>query len=150
MIIRIVPNDKGNPPGKLADAELHFTEGKRDERTTEMMDAVARLLVDREALDKLLGAVLRSRRPVVVRSVNPTANKALHIGHMRGACLGSAQRDGSLSPCMAAPRPTRTHDKTVQREETTMSTPTKHHPIGRRTLFRGTSSLAGLEAGGIP
>ncbi len=27
MIIRISPNDKGNPPGKLADAELHFTEG---------------------------------------------------------------------------------------------------------------------------
>jgi hypothetical protein len=27
MTIQIVPNDKGNPPGKLADAELHFTEG---------------------------------------------------------------------------------------------------------------------------
>jgi hypothetical protein len=27
MRIHIVPNDKGNPPGKLADAELHFTEG---------------------------------------------------------------------------------------------------------------------------
>jgi hypothetical protein len=27
MVIRIMPNDKGNPPGKLADAELHFTEG---------------------------------------------------------------------------------------------------------------------------
>ncbi|MFN7916031.1 MAG: hypothetical protein U0Q55_11900 [Vicinamibacterales bacterium] len=27
MIIRITPNDKGNPPGKLADAELHFMEG---------------------------------------------------------------------------------------------------------------------------
>lgn len=27
MKIRIVPNDKGNPPGKLADAELHFTDG---------------------------------------------------------------------------------------------------------------------------
>ena len=24
MVIKIVPNDKGNPPGKLADAELHF------------------------------------------------------------------------------------------------------------------------------
>jgi hypothetical protein len=28
MTIKIVPNDKGNPPGKLADAELHFTEGE--------------------------------------------------------------------------------------------------------------------------
>jgi hypothetical protein len=27
MVVKIVPNDKGNPPGKLADAELHFTEG---------------------------------------------------------------------------------------------------------------------------
>jgi hypothetical protein len=25
--VRITPNDKNNPPGKLADAELHFTEG---------------------------------------------------------------------------------------------------------------------------
>lgn len=27
MTIKIVPNEKGNPPGKLADAELHFTQG---------------------------------------------------------------------------------------------------------------------------
>lgn len=27
MTIKILPNDKGNPPGKLADAELHFTDG---------------------------------------------------------------------------------------------------------------------------
>ena len=26
MVVKIVPNDKGNPPGKLADAELHFSE----------------------------------------------------------------------------------------------------------------------------
>jgi len=30
MVIKIVPNDKGNPPGKLADAELHFTDGALD------------------------------------------------------------------------------------------------------------------------
>ena len=30
MNIKITPNDKGNPPGKLADAELHFTEGPLD------------------------------------------------------------------------------------------------------------------------
>jgi len=29
-IVKIVPNDKGNPPGKLADAELHFTDGVLD------------------------------------------------------------------------------------------------------------------------
>jgi hypothetical protein len=27
MTVKIVPNDKGNPPGKLADAELHFDDG---------------------------------------------------------------------------------------------------------------------------
>lgn len=27
MIVKITHNDKNNPPGKLADAELHFTEG---------------------------------------------------------------------------------------------------------------------------
>ena len=27
MTIKILPNEKGNPPGKLADAELHFTSG---------------------------------------------------------------------------------------------------------------------------
>lgn len=27
MTVKITPNPKGNPPGKLADAELHFTDG---------------------------------------------------------------------------------------------------------------------------
>ena len=30
MVVKITPNDKGNPPGKLADAELHFTDGVLD------------------------------------------------------------------------------------------------------------------------
>ena len=30
MIVKIIGNDKGNPPGKLADAELHFLEGPLD------------------------------------------------------------------------------------------------------------------------
>jgi hypothetical protein len=28
VVVRITPNDKNNPPGKLADAEVHFTEGE--------------------------------------------------------------------------------------------------------------------------
>jgi hypothetical protein len=32
MTIKIVPNEKGNPPGKLADAELHFTDGPLEGR----------------------------------------------------------------------------------------------------------------------
>jgi hypothetical protein len=27
LTVTIIANEKGNPPGKLADAELHFTEG---------------------------------------------------------------------------------------------------------------------------
>ena len=27
MVVRIAPNEKNTPPGKLADAEVHFTEG---------------------------------------------------------------------------------------------------------------------------
>jgi len=27
VTIKITPNDKGNPPGKLAEAELHFADG---------------------------------------------------------------------------------------------------------------------------
>jgi hypothetical protein len=30
MTIKITPNDKGNPVGKLADAELHFGDGPLD------------------------------------------------------------------------------------------------------------------------
>ena len=28
LVVTIVPNDKQNPPAKLADAELHFTDGE--------------------------------------------------------------------------------------------------------------------------
>ena len=30
MTVKIIANEKGNPPGKLADAELHFTGGELD------------------------------------------------------------------------------------------------------------------------
>jgi len=30
LTVKITPNDKGNPPGKLADVELHFTDGPLD------------------------------------------------------------------------------------------------------------------------
>ena len=29
-IVKILPNEKGNPPGKLADAELHFSDSELD------------------------------------------------------------------------------------------------------------------------
>src|SRR6267142_969843 len=30
LVVKITPNDRGNPPGKLADAELHFSDGELD------------------------------------------------------------------------------------------------------------------------
>ena len=30
LVVKITPNEKGNPPGKLADAELHFIDGELD------------------------------------------------------------------------------------------------------------------------
>src|SRR5713101_6962319 len=30
IIVKITPNERGNPPGKLAEAELHFTSGELD------------------------------------------------------------------------------------------------------------------------
>ena len=30
IVVKITPNDRGNPPGKLAEAELHFTSGELD------------------------------------------------------------------------------------------------------------------------
>jgi hypothetical protein len=30
MLVKFAPNDRGNPPGKLADAEVHFCEGTLD------------------------------------------------------------------------------------------------------------------------
>ena len=30
IVVKITPNDNGNPPGKLADAELHFIDGELD------------------------------------------------------------------------------------------------------------------------
>src|SRR6202171_3900608 len=30
VVVQITPNGKGNPPGKLADAELHFIDGELD------------------------------------------------------------------------------------------------------------------------
>ena len=30
IVVKITPNDRGNPAGKLADAELHFIDGELD------------------------------------------------------------------------------------------------------------------------
>jgi hypothetical protein len=68
MVVKIVPNDKGNPPGKLADAELHFSDG-----------ALAGL--------KLIGFVIWERRSGGGRNVTFPARQYAVNGERRSFAL---------------------------------------------------------------
>jgi hypothetical protein len=68
MVVKITPNDKGNPPGKLADAELHFSDG------------------DLEGL-KLLGFAVWERRNGVGRNVTFPARSFAVNGERRSFAL---------------------------------------------------------------
>jgi hypothetical protein len=74
MVIKIVPNDRGNPPGKLADAELHFTEGEL------------------EGL-KLLGFAVWERRSGTGRNVTFPARAYAVNGERRSYALLRPQSD---------------------------------------------------------
>lgn len=69
MTIKIIPNEKGNPPGKLADVELHFTEGGL------------------EGL-KLLGFAIWDRALEAATSRFPQANTASMASDGRLHCCG--------------------------------------------------------------
>ena len=45
LTVKITPNDHGNPPGKLADAELHFAGGPLThlDRAADLLDVLALL-----------------------------------------------------------------------------------------------------------
>jgi len=68
MVVKIFPNDKGNPPGKLADAELHFTEG--------VLDGL-----------KLIGFAVWERRGGNGRNVTFPARQYAVIGERRSFAL---------------------------------------------------------------
>ena len=68
MTVKITPNDKGNPPGKLADAELHFTEGPLDGL-------------------KLIGFAIWERRGGVGRNVTFPARSYVVNGERRSFAL---------------------------------------------------------------
>jgi hypothetical protein len=68
MVVKITPNDKGNPPGKLADAELHFSDG------------------DLEGL-KLLGFAVWERRNGMGRNVTFPARSFAVNGERRSFAL---------------------------------------------------------------
>jgi len=58
MTIHITPNDKGNPPGKLADAELHFDSDDLATQST-FVRLCAERLATGDATDHGLAARLR-------------------------------------------------------------------------------------------
>jgi hypothetical protein len=68
LVVKITPNDRGNPPGKLADAELHFTGG-----------ALAGL--------KLIGFGIWERRSVGGRNVTFPARQYSVNGERRSFAL---------------------------------------------------------------
>jgi len=68
MVVKIMPNDKGTPTGKLADAEVHFTEG------------------DMEGL-RLLGFAVWERRNGVGRNVTFPARTYSVNGERRSFSL---------------------------------------------------------------
>jgi len=110
MNVRITPNEKNNPPGKLADAELHFTpastpdleiienalrqlhedSGKlRDDRIEAARAAVSRLREQRHALDglKLIGFGVWERRTGDGRNVTFPARTYSVNGERRSFSL---------------------------------------------------------------
>ena len=68
LTVNIVPNDKGNPPGKLGDAELHFSDG-----------VLAGL--------KLIGFGIWERRPGAGRNVTFPARQYAINGERRSFAL---------------------------------------------------------------
>src|ERR1700730_7594710 len=68
VIVKITPNEKGNPPGKLADAELHFTDGELDGL-------------------KLIGFAIRERRSGNGRNVTFPARQYAVNGERRSFAL---------------------------------------------------------------
>lgn len=68
ITVAIIPNEKGNPPGKLADAELHFADGP-----------LAGL--------KLIGFAIWERRSGTVRNVTFPARQYAVNGERRSFAL---------------------------------------------------------------
>ena len=86
MVVKIVPNDKGNPPGKLADAELHFTEG--------VLEGL-----------KLVGFAVWERRSGSGRNVTFPSRQYTVSGDRRSFALLRPVADAAVAGTRARPRP---------------------------------------------
>jgi hypothetical protein len=83
MTVKIVPNEKGNPPGKLADAELHF-------------DAADGVLAGL----KLIGFAIWERRTGAGRNVTFPARQYSVNGERRSFALLRPLVDISAQDCI--------------------------------------------------
>lgn len=70
MTVKIIANDKGNPPGKLADAELHFADGPL-EGSSSLASACGRPAPAHDATSRSRLASTASTASVVVRAPSP-------------------------------------------------------------------------------
>lgn len=78
LTVKIIPNDHGNPPGKLADAELHFADG-----------SLAGL--------KLIGFAIWERRAGLGRNVTFPARQYSVNGERRSFALLRVAADGDAA-----------------------------------------------------
>ena len=111
IIVKIVPNDRGNPPGKLADAELHFTGATERQHSVHQIalsqwgehDHITRALADGiEAADalaglKLIGFAIWQRRGTPDRNVTFPARQYSINGERRSFALLRPILDASAS-----------------------------------------------------
>jgi hypothetical protein len=99
LIVKFTPNDRGNPPGKLADAELHFTDSPereaiirslRDQQTDPLirgaLDAALKAMSALAGL-KLIGFGIWERRGTPDRNVTFPARQYSINGERRSFAL---------------------------------------------------------------
>jgi len=99
LTVKITPNDRGNPPGKLADAELHFTDSPereaiirslRDQQTDPLirgaLDAALKAMSALAGL-KLIGFGIWERRTAAGRNVTFPARQYSVNGERRSFAL---------------------------------------------------------------
>ena len=124
MVVKIVPNDKGNPPGKLADAELHFTDG--------VLDGL-----------KLIGFAIWERRSGAGRNVTFPSRQYTVNGERRSFALlrpiaDAAHRNASGTGAAGLRRARRASGGRLQHVSRSLRTPlqggVRHVPVASQTI----------------
>jgi hypothetical protein len=121
VTVKFVINEKGNPPGKLADAELHFTDG-----------VLAGL--------KLIGFAVWERRSGGGRNVSARRNRRRRFAgrDWRGRCATTAMAAQSGAPCTSQPRHRGTDCRRILEgwEYCLVSSPNADGPVSQKAIGR--------------